>query len=145
MVALFAAVVSLLATGLFAVPACPDPVTVTQHDGEAVTVYLRGDERMSWHEDADGYTVVLDEATKDWCYAKLNADGTALVSTGVRAGAKGGKSASRPVSDRHIHPVPRIREVDRSMVATNGAERGLEVERPPFQCQVYHPKKEKGK
>lgn len=143
--AVFAAVVSLLATGLFAVPACPDPVTVTQHDGEVVTVRLRGDERMSWHEDADGFTIVLDEATKDWCYAKLNAEGTALVSTGVRVAAKGAKAASRPVSERHIHPAPRSRAVDRSTVATNDVERGRGIERPPFQCQVNHHKKESGK
>ena len=143
--AVFAPVVSLLATGLFAVPACPDPVTVAQSDGEAVSVYLRGDERMSWHEDEDGYTVVLDETTKDWCYAKLNAEGTALVSTGVRVAAKGAKAASRPVSERHIHPAPRSRAVDRSTVATNDVERGRGIERPPFQCQVNHHKKESGK
>lgn len=143
--ALFAAVVSLLATGLSAVPACPDPVAVVQSDGEVVTVRLRGDERMSWHEDADGYTVVLDETTKDWCYAKLNAEGTALVSTGVRVAAKGEKAASRPVSERHIHPVPRTRAADRSTVATNGVDRSLAIERPPFQSQVNHRKKENGK
>lgn len=143
--AVLAAVDSLLATGLFAVPACPDPVTVAQSDGEVVAVYLRGDERMSWHEDADGYTVVLDETTKDWCYAKLNADGTALVSTGVRVAAKGETAASRPVSERHIHPAPRSRAVDRSTVAANGVERGRETERPQFQCQVNHHKKENGK
>ena len=134
------AVAAPLVAELFAVPACPDPVTVAQSDGEAVSVYLRGDERMSWHEDADGYTVVLDETTKDWCYAKLNAEGTALVSTGVRVAAKGAKNVSRPVSERHIHPVPRTRAADRSTVATNGVDRSLAIERPPFQSQVNHHK-----
>lgn len=143
--AAFAAVVSLLATGLFAVPACPDPVTVTQHDGEVVTVRLRGDERMSWHEDADGFTIVLDEATKDWCYAKLNADGTALVSTGVRVAAKGETVVSRPVSERHVHPAPRTRAPGWSRVATNGVDRSLAIGRPTFHSQVNHNKKENGK
>ena len=43
-----------------AVPACPDPVDVSQPDGSKVRLQLRGDEFFSWHETPEGYAAAKD-------------------------------------------------------------------------------------
>ncbi len=57
-------------SSLYAVPACPAPATVSQPDGSVVTIHLRGDERLHWHEDTRGYAVARDPKTRQWVYAR---------------------------------------------------------------------------
>jgi M6 family metalloprotease-like protein len=59
---------------LFAVTACPDPVAYTQPNGETVTVMLKGDERIHWHETMDGYTLLFNQAGY-LSYAQLDENG----------------------------------------------------------------------
>jgi M6 family metalloprotease-like protein len=42
---------------LFAVPASPDPVTVTYDDGRTLTYFVKGDENRNWYETLDGYQI----------------------------------------------------------------------------------------
>ena len=56
-----------------AVPACPDPVNVSQPDGSKNRLHSRGDEFFSWHETPEGYAVVKDKADGVWKYAKPQA------------------------------------------------------------------------
>ncbi|MHB0995693.1 MAG: M6 family metalloprotease domain-containing protein [Elusimicrobiales bacterium] len=58
-----------------AVPAHPKLAQVAQPDGSTVTVRMKGDEYHHWHEDAAGYTVVKDKASRAWMYAEQDASG----------------------------------------------------------------------
>lgn len=79
-------VLFLSAAWALAVPASPQPVTVRQPDGSAVTVRGYGDERYNVAETADGYTVVRNGGW--WEYAELD-DAGAFVPSGIRAGDDG--------------------------------------------------------
>ena len=52
------AIVALAAVQAQAVPANPEPATVTQPDGSTLTVVLHGDEFYNFNTTADGYTIV---------------------------------------------------------------------------------------
>ena len=69
-----------------------------QPDGSSFAVRLYGDEFFAYQRTTDGREVVLDTATKFWCYARLSADGRSFESTGVpvTAVASGGKAAVAP-------------------------------------------------
>jgi M6 family metalloprotease-like protein len=47
---------------LHATPAIPVPVVLTQPNGDRLTVMVKGDERMNWHETPDGYTLLFNAA-----------------------------------------------------------------------------------
>ena len=49
-------------TLLYAIPAIPDPVVMTQPDGKTLTVMIKGDERINWYESMDGYTLLFNQA-----------------------------------------------------------------------------------
>ncbi|MFQ5591743.1 MAG: M6 family metalloprotease domain-containing protein [Phycisphaerae bacterium] len=57
----------------YAVPASPHPFTVTQADGTAIVLYVRGDEYFNWWEDSGSYTVV--RHGNEYVYAELGVDG----------------------------------------------------------------------
>lgn len=57
---------------VFAVPANPNPIKLSQPNGTEITLKLKGDEFYNWFEDNDGYTVIKDTQTKFWSYAKKN-------------------------------------------------------------------------
>ncbi|MCL2434918.1 MAG: M6 family metalloprotease domain-containing protein [Lentimicrobiaceae bacterium] len=59
---------------LYAVPAIPHPVTFTQPNGDTLTVKIKGDERMNWHESMDGYTLLFNQAGY-LSYAQLDMNG----------------------------------------------------------------------
>jgi len=59
---------------LFAIPAIPYPVTFTQPNGDTLTVMMKGDERIHWHESLDGYTLLYNQ-DKYLTYAQLDDDG----------------------------------------------------------------------
>lgn len=63
-----------LSTDAHAVSANPDPQTLFQADGSAISLFLRGDEFFSWYEDVSGSVVVYDDMTKNWCYAYADGD-----------------------------------------------------------------------
>ena len=69
-----------------AVPCFGQKFIVRQPDGEQVTVVAWGDEFFFIQETVDGYTVTQDPLTGIYCYARLNVDGSALISTGIRIG-----------------------------------------------------------
>ena len=53
--------ISLFPAGVVAVPAYPGLVKLLQPDGEEVTVYMRGDEKVHWMESPDGYSLLYDK------------------------------------------------------------------------------------
>jgi len=59
---------------LFAVPAFPDPVVITQPNGETLTVFIKGDERINWYESLDGYTLLYNK-DRYLTYAQLDEAG----------------------------------------------------------------------
>jgi len=63
--------ISMIGFQIFAVPANSEPVTVTQPNGEEITLIMRGDEFINWAETLDGYTL-LANSEYYWCYAQLN-------------------------------------------------------------------------
>jgi len=73
----------LLPSLFFSAPHIGTDFSLKQPDGSQVQVKVYGDEYYQRIETPDGYTLVRDEET-DWiCYAKLNEEGSELVSTGV--------------------------------------------------------------
>jgi M6 family metalloprotease-like protein len=64
-------------------PAYPFPSKVIQPDGTSITLILKGDERVSWAETLDGYTL-LNNSKNGWEYATLDENGN-LVSSGIIA------------------------------------------------------------
>lgn len=57
---LFAVLVMLgAATNVSAMPASPKPIEFTQPDGSMITIILKGDEKVSWSQTLDGYTLML--------------------------------------------------------------------------------------
>ena len=76
---------------LFAVPARPLPVTVTQSDGTTLVVRLCGDEFFHWYETSDGIPLVQ-AGSGDYCYAVPAPAG--FVSSGVVAHEKARRTAA---------------------------------------------------
>ena len=68
---------------LYAVPATPFPINITQPDGSILTIRLHGDEYFNYKTTLDGYPLVSD-VHGILTYAKLNSEGK-LISTEVRA------------------------------------------------------------
>lgn len=56
-----------------AMTADPRPFDFTQADGSKVTLFLRGNEFLHWHEDQQGFTVIKNK--ENFVYAKLNEKG----------------------------------------------------------------------
>lgn len=84
--------VALAATGIgtaMAVPAYPEPLTMNQPDGTAITVRLIGDERGHYYTNLNGD--ILLETSTGFRYAELASDGSVqpgeLVSDGRRSSA----------------------------------------------------------
>jgi hypothetical protein len=50
-------------TQLWAVPAYPYPIEITQPDGSNLTVIQKGDEFYSWIETVDGYSILSGRCT----------------------------------------------------------------------------------
>ena len=62
----------LMSSVAHAIPAAPTPHALAQPDGSTITVFLRGDEYLSWHEDANGYLLVQPkEKAQPWKYGRL--------------------------------------------------------------------------
>lgn len=91
--------------------ACPRPCLVRQPDSTVISVYLRGDENLHWHEDAGGYTILREAASGFWVYAVKDVNGRLTPGVGVVGRDDPGKMGLK----RHLLP--------------DGAE-GREVEGP---------------
>jgi hypothetical protein len=102
-----AIMVAFTSSDLWGVPACPEPVEVTQSDGTKASIYLRGDEFLHWNEDMAGYTVMQDAVSKDWVYAELNSDGTELSPTTMRVGSVRTESLPMP---KRLMPAQKIEQ-----------------------------------
>jgi len=68
-------VVSFYSVSL-AVMANPKSAEISQPDGSKIKIFLKGDEFYSWNEDDSGYTIVKDDKTKYWTYARQTGDGS---------------------------------------------------------------------
>ncbi len=68
---------------LFAGPANPGIITVTQNDGSKINIRIHGDEFSNYVTSVEGYTLTAD-ADGDWAFAKLDSNGL-LAPTSVKA------------------------------------------------------------
>lgn len=78
-------------SSVFAVPAFPKPIKVTQKDGSQITVLLHGDEFYNYSTTTDGYT--LRQKDGIYYYAMLDSSG-ALTASSMRANDPQKRSAS---------------------------------------------------
>ena len=62
------------ATLLYAVPAYPYPITYTQPNGDTLTIRIKGDEKIHWHESLDEFTLFLNQEGY-LTYAQLDENG----------------------------------------------------------------------
>lgn len=96
------------ASAALAAPAAPVDIPITQPDGNTFTARAWGDEWQHGVETADGYTIVLDEASGYWVYAAA-VDGAlapALAEDGQPQVV--GKAAPRGL-EKHARPAPAVR------------------------------------
>lgn len=70
----FTVLLFIVTVRIFAVTASPYPVDFKQPDGNIVTVMVKGDERIHWHESMDGYTLLFNKEGY-LTYAVLDEDG----------------------------------------------------------------------
>jgi len=70
---------------LFAVPAVPWAVEKVQPDGTIISVFLKGDENVSWMESVDGYTLMYDSLMYV-VYAQTDGQGN-LIPSNIRFGS----------------------------------------------------------
>jgi len=90
----------ILIMGAGAVPYIGNEFTYYQPNGEAIQIRLYGDEFYAVAETLDGYSIVKDPVTQDFCYADLSADGTELESTGIRVGNLAQQSRTKSKKDQ---------------------------------------------
>jgi len=95
---------------LFASSATPEPVRITQPDGTHFTAYIRGDERGSWHETLDGYSVFKNRQDGYWEYATRRKAEGGLAGDGLRVG-----KVLPPAKAKNLRPVKRDLELPWSM------------------------------
>jgi len=77
--ALMLMVVLALSNAIYAVPADPKPITITQPNGKTLTFYQKGDENLSWAVTEDGYTLLRNN-NGNWVYAIKNNMGNMVAS-----------------------------------------------------------------
>lgn len=113
----FAILLSLLFTAtIFSAPHWGTSFDLPQPDGTRVPVKIWGDDYYTRVETPEGYTLVLDPASKWICYARLSTDGKTLESTGVKyQPALQASAQAAPVqlpAEKHIsEPLSTIKEI----------------------------------
>jgi M6 family metalloprotease domain len=65
---------------VLAVPAIPEPISITQPDGSQITVYLRGDEFFHFHTTIDG-VLIKQNSDNIFHYAQINCDNKIEISS----------------------------------------------------------------
>ncbi len=91
-----------------AVPACPEPVTVTQPDGSDLTVYVRGDERFHFMTDEDGYVIAQNDAG-DYVYETTGRRRSSALASDSGTG--------RPAGALHMSAMPVLEQVEEDAMA----------------------------
>lgn len=102
---------------LFADPACPDSILVTQPDGTKLWTIVHGDEFYNWRSTTDGNVLLLD-SKQCYCYAKV--EGDSLILTQVIA---------HNISERTIAETTFIRENKKIVNDFISAERNAVMSR----------------
>ncbi len=97
---------------LMAVPANPEPGLIRYSDGRTLTVYLRGDENISWHESKDGH-LLLRNSRGIFEYA-LTAGSGGFRTSGVKAHDPGSRSVKEKAFISDIPPIHISPEKQRS-------------------------------
>ena len=122
---------------LMAIPARPDPVTITQPDGIEITVRIMGDEKINWMETLDGYTLMYD-SSRYVVYATTDESGN-LTPSSVRYYGDGisGRGVSELLSslqkglfysETQVNMLRQIRSMDsneRSRAPVTGVKKAL--------------------
>lgn len=75
-------------TAFAAIPYKNEQYQFTQPNGEVITLTLNGNSYYAEQRTADGRLVIFDNALKGMAYAKLNDEGSKLISTGVLVSTK---------------------------------------------------------
>ena len=83
--------------------------TYRQPDGSTFSVKLYGDEFFAYAETVSGRVIVLDAATKSWCYARLAADGRSFGSTGIPVVTKTQDEAQGALLAAQANVSPKLR------------------------------------
>ncbi|MFQ5900528.1 MAG: hypothetical protein ACE5IH_03115 [Thermodesulfobacteriota bacterium] len=65
---------TITTSGMSKAPADSMPARAVQPDGFEFKVFLKGDERRSWHETEDGYSVVFVQDNRTWYYAECSSE-----------------------------------------------------------------------
>jgi immune inhibitor A len=116
----WSAVLLLAWTGVgFAVPAAQDLHTLRQPDGRSFEARRWGDEWLHGWETADGFTIVIDGASRTWVYAERKPDGALVASASVV-----GRDEPPQAVSPHLRPEGAVRERARSMRASAMAVAG---------------------
>ncbi|MDZ7796795.1 MAG: hypothetical protein U5N56_07035 [Candidatus Marinimicrobia bacterium] len=84
-----------------AVPANPEPGLIRYPDGKTLTVYLRGDENISWHESRDGH--LLPKNSGGIFEYALTAGNGKFRTSGVKAHDPGSRSVQEKAFVSDIH------------------------------------------
>ena len=59
----------LLTTFLHTAPIINEPLVLTQPDGAVISAFESGDEFHNWVHDENGYAIIRDATTNQWCLA----------------------------------------------------------------------------
>lgn len=105
-------------------------VPFKQADGSSVDIKLFGTEYYMRAEGLDGYTLIRDQATHNIVYAKLNATGTELISTGIiYSGTKSSIVTPAGVDQLTKHlditPKARLAIIEKNKITLSGNEKGI--------------------
>jgi len=110
---------AVMATSAWAIPALPQPETMTQSDGSTITIQLHGDEFYNFTATTDGYVVVTNEKG-DYVYATTV--GNDLVPSAVMAHDPAQRPATETafLAEQGVRQLPaaqreRAREMRRAM------------------------------
>ncbi|MBI3985281.1 MAG: M6 family metalloprotease domain-containing protein [Lentisphaerae bacterium] len=93
-----------------------------QPDGASIELWGEGDEFSAVFETLDGYAVVFDHAAKSYQYARLSADGNALLDSGLRVG-QGSPAALGLTPHLRINPMTaKARALERRVAWEKGMD-----------------------
>jgi M6 family metalloprotease-like protein len=98
---------------VFAVPAYPGLVKIKQPNGEEISVYLRGDEKVRWMESPDGYSLLYDK-DKRIVFAATDETGNMVPSSIVFQNSELRSSAI----DKQLADIPKNLRYSASQVST---------------------------
>ncbi len=100
---IFSLLIFIVTLSAFTAPYGDDgyPTRWTQPNGTTLELKVFGDEYYAVTRTEEHYTVVLDTALKAYCYAKINADSTQLISSGIIV-----DSSTMPLAESYMLDLP---------------------------------------